>query len=160
IKALTLVHEKEPRNDKAREFLRNSYWNRAIAYDLLEKYAEATKDWDTAIELSPVPERPRLRTSRPKSRLQSGQVVQAVAELAELTQSTNWNAVQWYVFACLYSVASGKTADKKQEYADRAMELLRQAVQAGCKDAAYMAKDTDLDPLREREDFKKLLAEL
>jgi hypothetical protein len=40
------------------------------------------------------------------------------------------------------------------------MELLQKAVQAGFKDAAHMAKDTDLDPLREREDFKKLLTEL
>jgi hypothetical protein len=28
------------------------------------------------------------------------------------------------------------------------------------RDAAHMKKDTDLDPLREREDFKKLIAEL
>ena len=40
------------------------------------------------------------------------------------------------------------------------MELLAKAVQAGYQDAAHMKKDTDLDPLREREDFKKLLAEL
>ena len=40
------------------------------------------------------------------------------------------------------------------------MELLRQAVKAGFTDAAHMKKGTDLDPLREREDFKTLLAEL
>ena len=40
------------------------------------------------------------------------------------------------------------------------MELLAKAVQAGYQDAAHMKKDTDLDPLREREDFKTLLAEL
>jgi hypothetical protein len=51
-------------------------------------------------------------------------------------------------------------ADMKPEYADRAIELLRKAVQAGWKDAAQMAEDTDLDPLRGREDFKKLMAEL
>jgi hypothetical protein len=55
---------------------------------------------------------------------------------------------------------SGRFADKKQEYADRAMELLRKAVNAGYKDAAHMTKDTDLDPLRGREDFKKLMAEI
>ena len=44
--------------------------------------------------------------------------------------------------------------------ADRAMQWLQQSVQAGYQDAAHMKKDTDLDPLREREDFKKLLAEL
>ena len=40
------------------------------------------------------------------------------------------------------------------------MALLRQAVQAGWKDAAHMAKDSDLDPLRERENFKKLMEAL
>ena len=49
---------------------------------------------------------------------------------------------------------------KKQEYADRAMECLQKAVKAGYKDHALMTKDTDLDPLREREDFKELLADL
>jgi hypothetical protein len=38
--------------------------------------------------------------------------------------------------------------------------LLRRAVQAGYRDAAHMWKDPDLDALRGREDFKKLLAEL
>ena len=53
-----------------------------------------------------------------------------------------------------------KLPAKKADFADRAMESLRHAVKAGFKDAAQMAKDTDLDALREREDFKKLLTEL
>ena len=40
------------------------------------------------------------------------------------------------------------------------MQWLHKTVQAGYKDATHMNKDTDLDPLRDREDFKKLLAEL
>ena len=40
------------------------------------------------------------------------------------------------------------------------MQLLQNAVQAGYRDVANMKKDTALDPLREREDFKKLLGEL
>jgi hypothetical protein len=40
------------------------------------------------------------------------------------------------------------------------MRMLRQAVQAGYRDAAHMAKDTDLDVLRERDDFKKLMESL
>ena len=39
-------------------------------------------------------------------------------------------------------------------------ELLHKAVKAGYVDAAHMAKDTDLDPLRDRADFKQLLASL
>ncbi len=47
-----------------------------------------------------------------------------------------------------------------QTYADRALATLRQAVQNGYKDLANLKKDKDLDSLRSREDFKKLLAEL
>ena len=48
----------------------------------------------------------------------------------------------------------------KTSTADEAMKMLRDAVARGFKDAAYMKKDTDFAPLREREDFQKLLAEL
>jgi hypothetical protein len=40
------------------------------------------------------------------------------------------------------------------------MELLRKAVQAGWKDGVHMANDSDLDPLRDREDFQQLRKQL
>jgi serine/threonine-protein kinase len=49
---------------------------------------------------------------------------------------------------------------QKQFYADKAMTTLQRAVAAGYKDAANLRKNTDLDTLRSREDFQKLLAEL
>ncbi|HTU88894.1 MAG TPA: tetratricopeptide repeat protein [Gemmataceae bacterium] len=42
----------------------------------------------------------------------------------------------------------------------QAMTWLQKAVAAGYKDAEHMKVDTDLDALRDREDFRKLLAEL
>ena len=45
-------------------------------------------------------------------------------------------------------------------YGDAAMKLLRDAVSKGYKDVAHLKKDTDLDPLRQRDDFRKLVAEL
>jgi serine/threonine protein kinase/Tfp pilus assembly protein PilF len=53
-----------------------------------------------------------------------------------------------------------KRKELAQSYADQALEALRQAVAKGYKDAALMKKDTDLDPLRGRDDFQKLLAEV
>jgi hypothetical protein len=47
-----------------------------------------------------------------------------------------------------------------KEYADRALAALRQAVPAGYRDAAQVRKETALDPLRGRDDFKKLMADL
>ncbi len=51
-------------------------------------------------------------------------------------------------------------ADKQQESADHAMELLNDAITADYNKADSMAQDPDLDPIRERDDFKKLLAEM
>jgi hypothetical protein len=83
-----------------------------------------------------------------------------------------WNApADAYDAACFLSLCipivakldkldDTKRKDAVQFYGDAAMKLLRDAVGKGFKDAAHMKKDTDLDPLREREDFKKLVAEL
>ena len=131
-----------------------------MAYDQLEKYTEAVKDWNQAIELSPPQEQPWLRAHRADSRIRTGRVASAIAEVAELTKAEYWAAGAWYSFACIHAVASSKSADKKQEHADRAMELLHKAVKMGYNDAAHLAKDKDLDVLRQRDDFKKLLAEL
>jgi tetratricopeptide (TPR) repeat protein len=160
IRTLTPVYEQDRRHVNAKEFLRNSHRSRALAYDQLKKHAEAAKDWDKAIELSPEPEQPECRASRVNSRLHAGQIVEAVAEVEELTKAWKWSANQWYDFACVYAVASGQVDAKKEEYADRAMELLRQAVKAGFKDAAHLGKDTDLDALRDRADFTKLVTML
>ena len=46
------------------------------------------------------------------------------------------------------------------EQADLAMNWLEKAVAAGWTDFEWLQQDSDLDALREREDFKKLLAEL
>jgi tetratricopeptide (TPR) repeat protein len=55
--------------------------------------------------------------------------------------------------------ANGKREDAAAE-ADRAMASLKQAIAAGYRGAAQIAKDPDLGALRDREDFKRLVAEL
>ena len=130
---------------------------------LLQKgrFAEATTSTQQALKLFPDNHPLRPRVLEQLQQCEGLLPLQAkLAEVAELTKNALWPAGQWYDFACVYAVASGKVADKKQEYADRAMELLQKAVKAGYKDAAHMKTDTDLDPLRGRDDFKKLLAEL
>jgi tetratricopeptide (TPR) repeat protein len=167
IRTLKPVFDREPRDMTAKELLSICHGARAEAYDRLQKFAAAVKDRNLAIELSPPAKRPGFRASRATSRLQAGMVADAVAEVAELTapgsnaiEYASWNADQLYDFACVYAVASIKIAEKKQEYGDRAMELLLKAVKAGYKNAAHIVKDSDIDPLRGREDFKRLIVEL
>jgi hypothetical protein len=67
---------------------------------------------------------------------------------------------------CIPIVRSDDSATKDERdqraacYGDEAMQMLRAAAAKGYKDDARMGKDDDLAPLRERDDFKKLLAEL
>jgi tetratricopeptide (TPR) repeat protein len=56
--------------------------------------------------------------------------------------------------------APASTPAAVQFYGDEAMKMLRDAVNNGWKDAAHIKKDTDLDSLQQREDFKKLLSDL
>jgi hypothetical protein len=124
------------------------------------KYSDAVNEWGLIIDLSPASEQPGLRGKRATSRFQAGAYSEAMAEFDELTKLPDWTVDQWYSFATVYAVASDKIADKKKEYADRAMVLLHKAVAAGFDQAASMAKDTNLDSLRDREDFKKLVDSL
>jgi hypothetical protein len=61
---------------------------------------------------------------------------------------------------CALCVPVAEQPETKEKYAARAVELLRKAVDRGYRDAAHVKTDTDLDAVRSRDDFKKLLAEL
>jgi hypothetical protein len=91
---------------------------------------------------------------------------------AETCRNLGWSAPEdAYSAACGLSlsvpaVAKHHKLDAKQReaaaqlYSDAAMKALREAVSKGYKDVRNMKTDTDLNPLRQREDFRKLVAEL
>jgi serine/threonine-protein kinase len=57
-------------------------------------------------------------------------------------------------------LSNGRRQELTHAYGEQALAALRQARANGYKDAAHLKTDRDLDPLRQRDDFKKLLAEL
>jgi hypothetical protein len=90
---------------------------------------------------------------------------QATAEMWE--QLNRGDADSLYTAARFRAVTSAvlKAADTQatrlaQDQADRAMNWLRKAVDAGYNNAAHMAEDKDFDALRDREDFPTLLTNL
>jgi tetratricopeptide (TPR) repeat protein len=173
-KAIQLLREvlaKDNRLVMARQFLRNSHWGRALALKKLKRHAEAVRDWDRAIELDEGPNRRPFRISRAVSLARAGDHVKAVADANALLQGYDVNGAELYNLACVCALAleaveaaasKGKAESEKlkEQYAERALELLRQASAKGYKEIAHMKKDKDLDPLRQRQDFKKLIAEL
>src|SRR5262245_22220392 len=65
-------------------------------------------------------------------------------------------ACYWAVTAAVERAAEG--ADRGAAEADLAMDRFKKALDAGYTDFAHIEKDSDLDVLRDREDFKALLA--
>jgi tetratricopeptide (TPR) repeat protein len=91
----------------------------------------------------------------------------ATAEMWEKLGRTDADSL--YKAACyravtarvLRATAKGPDADKQANAeADRAMEWLRKALTAGYDNVGRIKKDRDLRALRQRTDFKKLLADL
>ena len=92
----------------------------------------------------------------------------AAAKLRDLgwDPATDAFVAAWTLARCVAIVEKDDKLDEAkrraemQFYADQAMAMLRDAVAKGYKNAEHMKTDKDLDPLREREDFKKVVAEL
>jgi hypothetical protein len=131
----------------------------AELYDALGQKEEAAR-WRKELTTTAGYVQNATEADHPYALLRTGRTAEAVARAEELTKQAIWNNAQWYNFACLYAVAGTRVAGKREEYADRAMELLRKAVNAGYDDAGHVGWDPDFTSLRERDDFKKLLAEL
>ncbi|HMC63757.1 MAG TPA: tetratricopeptide repeat-containing serine/threonine-protein kinase [Gemmataceae bacterium] len=90
---------------------------------------------------------------------------------AELPRLYPQDANTFYNAACLLSrcallaekdsqLPESKRRELASSYGDRALEQLRTAVKKGFKDVKQLKKDTDLDPLRPRAEFQKLVEEL
>jgi tetratricopeptide (TPR) repeat protein len=150
-------------NVTAQQFLRNAHWGRAQALDGLKRHAEAARDWDKVVELSPEAQRAGFRANRALSRVRAGQVDAAIQEAEEVAKNSDGNTL--YHAAAVLALAAARRDEpggslSKDKCAQRAVVLLGQAVAKGYKDAEHMKNDDDLKALRGRDDFKKLLAEL
>jgi tetratricopeptide (TPR) repeat protein len=156
----------EPRLVRERLFLRNAHHARAQALDKLSRYTEAVQDWDRALALNTEAARiPYLRLQRALSLVRAGQRAKAIAEADALAENKGLPGAAFYDLAKVYALAAGTVSGEStlrlaEEYAARAVALLRQAVAKGYKNIEQMKKDEDLKTLRHREDFQKLLQEL
>jgi hypothetical protein len=136
----------------------------------LNRHTDALADWDRAVALDDNPG-PYPRLWRAQTLVHLGAHARAAGVAEELAAVTGVPASVVYDAACVCALcvppvgkdAALSLAERGQlaeKYAARAVALLRRAATAGYKDAGHMKKDSDLDPLRSRDDFKKLIADL
>jgi hypothetical protein len=153
-------------------FLRNVYWGRARALTRLGRHAEALKNWDLAQAQDNGSGKTWFQIGRAWTLAHQGQHSQAAAEATAAARQASRFLYQFYELACVYSLAAASASkdaklaepDRKKQtetYAAKAMELLTKAERGGLFKAPAarkkLKKDTDLDALRKRADFEKLL---
>jgi tetratricopeptide (TPR) repeat protein len=96
-----------------------------------------------------------------------GNHAEAVSQASHLARDKDTLPVILYTSACVYAVAAAavkEDAKRANQYGGRALELLARARTAGyftnVARVEELKEDSDLDALRARADFKKLLASL
>ncbi len=133
VAALEALVREDPKIPSYREALAESYLYRGLARRALGDPAGATADARQALDL-----------------------------FMGVTSFHKW---VWYGAACCHAAladlaGSGPSSGPAAADADEAMALLHQAVAKGFRNAALFRTDDALDPLRGREDFRRLLMDL
>jgi tetratricopeptide (TPR) repeat protein len=162
IDLLEPVVAQDRRGVTERLFLRNARFARADALVLLGRYGDAIKDFDKALVLDDARD-PVLRRRRARALARIGEEAKAVAEASALAQAPNADGATLYELAgiCALAAAAAKEdTPRAEQYAARAVQLLRAAIQRGYKDVDHLKNDDDLKALRRRDDFSQLLKDL
>jgi tetratricopeptide (TPR) repeat protein len=174
LQSLEAVVMQESQNAGARQFMRDAFWGRGEALNRLGRHAEALPDWERAIGLSTGRKLIPLRLGRALTLARLGDHARATAAAEEMAQRNSLTAEDTYNLACVFSLAAvpqlgnfeprAEPEGQAERHAARAVALLRKAKAAGYfKEPAnieQLKKDSDLNPLRLREDFRKLLEAL
>jgi serine/threonine protein kinase/tetratricopeptide (TPR) repeat protein len=165
---------RNPQAGLAGTTLANVLADRAQFRTRLGRHDEALLDWDRSLALNGQPVLvPRHRIERAAALARAGRVTEALANsetlIRELGNDRFYGAFCRLNAAAVYALA-GQAALKDaaptesdrgrqaETYAAHAVELLRQAVERGCK-RSDIETDSDLESLRSRPDFQKVLAE-
>jgi tetratricopeptide (TPR) repeat protein len=175
-KAMPLLQSilaQDPSITPAQLYLRDAHSGRAGALDQLGHYAESARDWQRAAELDDGPTRSILRLQQSAALAHAGKYQDAVKAVEEVLASsdpkgkTPPSGAQLYEAGRAFALSAAAVKDDamlRDQYAARAIVLLRQAKTAGFfkdpKQVENFKKDTDLDTLRQRDEYQKFAAEL
>jgi tetratricopeptide (TPR) repeat protein len=166
VAALGPVVKQDATQTLARNALRQASWERAEALGKLNRYAEAVADWRRAGDLSTPTDRAQFHLQAVYFQARGGDPAGATAAAEPLAADPAAAATTWYVLARVYALAAGAQEDAaaRERHAARAVALLNRARAAGAfrkrAEVEQVKVLTDLEPLRQRDDFKQFLAGL
>ena len=124
--------------------------------------------WDEVLTL-PEERLPELLEMRAVQRVRGGDIAAATQAATKLLELPDVSDAQLYNAACVLSLAAASLApsdgeeltaeesEQRQAWINASLEALQRSIKAGWSDFELMEIDSDLDALRDLEEFKKLL---
>jgi hypothetical protein len=166
---------KEAEDVEALRCLRDSRGYRARALSRLGRHADAAKECEEALTIDTRQPRDSTRALHALMLGRQGQWGRALAEADEVSGSQKLSGAGLYDLCCTYALQGAAVAadtgqpaaaraPAAEKAATRAVEMLVRARATGFFGGALFVEklkmDTDLDALRKRADFQKLLTEV
>ncbi|HVJ83507.1 MAG TPA: tetratricopeptide repeat protein, partial [Planctomycetia bacterium] len=136
---------------------------RAAALRDLGRHAESASEWGRALEICDPYDEAYLRIRRARALVQTKDHARAAEDARSIAGSAAATAEELVDAARLFAQCSSlvdKGGAAAKEYADVAVGTLRSAVRKGFRDAAELNSVPELEPVRGRDDFRKLLVEI
>ena len=137
--------------------LRDIVQKRSIMHFKLGEQAAYESDLKRAKDLGEMLETPAARLVRVEYRVQEGELPRALQDAGDLFENVDLTDGQWYELAVFYTNAATKMTDasQKEALAGRAVASLRNAIEQGY-DRTTLSRDIRLQPLAQRDEFRKL----
>ena len=135
----------------------------AVGLDHLKEFEAAVKQWDSAKKYANAELLRLFAVESASAYARVGRHDEAIRRLDELAKADKITDLEYYNLGCAYAQCTLGTKVEKAlagQLCDRATAMLAKAFQAGMRNYDHAKQDADLDPLRDREDFKKWLEDM
>jgi tetratricopeptide (TPR) repeat protein len=160
---------REPRNVMLGRDLSMSLYRLGNLADLEKKTDEARKEYESALqireELARISENnDRRQTELMLALAHAGQTARALELADRFSVGPNVDREQRIFLASCYAQVARATPPEKAEQVQtalvKAVDAVRTAVREGFGDRVYLETEPDLEPIRNRDDFKTILREI
>jgi len=163
IQILRRLLDEQPKHVGAQAQLLESYAGYAKALTILNERDAALRAWDEALALPIKTGKIQVRLGRAKTLIHFKEARTALDEVEQVSTADEDDPDALYEIASVYALlgrAFARDANVAEHYSALSVERLRRALSKGCRKGARVQMDKDFDPIRARDDFKKLIAEL
>jgi tetratricopeptide (TPR) repeat protein len=157
------IVRRDPRLVKARRTLVLAHWARAKAHWRARRHADAVKDWDRTVELDDGRHSTELRLLRAFTLTGLADHARAAADAEAVAKVPKASADDLFKAAAILAKSAELSQDRpglSEEYAARAVAVLRQAVDRGFRDPVQLRAVLEFNFVRGRADFQKVQREL